>query len=42
MQKMIKSVLNLKSIPKPDDTADALTVALCHINSRRYIQKINN
>jgi len=42
MQKMIKSVLNLKSIPKPDDTADALAVALCHINSRRYIQQINN
>ncbi len=42
MQKMIKSVLKLKSIPKPDDTADALAVALCHINSRRYIQKINN
>ena len=42
MQKMIKSVLKLKSIPKPDDTADALAVALCHINSRRYTQKINN
>ncbi len=42
MQKMIKSVLNLKSIPKPDDTADALAVALCHINSRRYTQTINN
>jgi len=41
MQKMIKSVLKLKSIPKPDDVADALAVALCHINSRRYIQKIN-
>ncbi len=42
MQKMIKSVLKLKSVPKPDDTADALAVALCHINSRRYTQKINN
>jgi crossover junction endodeoxyribonuclease RuvC len=42
MQRMIKNVLRLDSIPKPDDTADALAVALCHINSRKYIQKINN
>lgn len=42
IQKMIKSVLKLKNIPKPDDTADALAVALCHINSRRYIRKIND
>ncbi len=42
MQRMIKDVLKLNSIPKPDDTADALAVALCHINSRLYIQKINN
>ncbi|MEN8252285.1 MAG: crossover junction endodeoxyribonuclease RuvC [Patescibacteria group bacterium] len=42
MQKMVKSVLKLDSIPKPDDTADALAVALCHINSRRFVQKINN
>ncbi|XLQ20751.1 MAG: crossover junction endodeoxyribonuclease RuvC [Candidatus Moraniibacteriota bacterium] len=40
MQKMIKSVLKLKSIPKPDDTADALAVALCHINSRKYLNTI--
>lgn len=41
MQKMIKSVLKLDSIPKPDDTADALAVALCHNNSRAFLQKIN-
>jgi crossover junction endodeoxyribonuclease RuvC len=41
MQKMIKSVLKLKNIPKPDDTADALAVALCHNNSRAFLQKIN-
>ncbi len=41
MQKMIKSVLKLDSIPKPDDTADALAVALCHNNSRIFLQKIN-
>lgn len=29
VQLMTKSILNLKSIPKPDDAADALAVALC-------------
>ena len=41
MQRMIKSVLKLDSIPKPDDTADALAVALCHNNSRKFSQTIN-
>ncbi len=30
MQFMVKNVLGLASIPKPDDAADALAVALCH------------
>lgn len=30
VQFMVKSILGLKSIPKPDDAADALAVALCH------------
>ena len=30
VQYMVKAILNLKSIPKPDDAADALAVALCH------------
>lgn len=29
VQYMVKAILNLKSIPKPDDAADALAVALC-------------
>jgi len=32
MQQMVKILLNLKSIPKPDDAADALGVAICHSN----------
>jgi len=28
--KMVKTLLNLKEIPKPDDTADALAIALTH------------
>ncbi len=38
IQIMVKNILKLKSIPKPDDTADAIAIALCHLNSR----KINN
>ena len=30
MQKMVKTVLGLLEIPKPDDAADALAVALCY------------
>ncbi len=30
MQFMVKAVLGLEKIPKPDDAADALAVALCH------------
>lgn len=35
VQFMTKTILNLSSIPKPDDAADALAVAICHsqINS---------
>lgn len=41
MQEMIKNVLKLKQIPQPDDTADALAVALCHANSRVFTHTIN-
>lgn len=30
IQKMVSALLNLKKIPKPDDAADALAIALCH------------
>ena len=33
VQQMVKILLNLEKIPKPDDTADALAVAVCHSNS---------
>jgi crossover junction endodeoxyribonuclease RuvC len=35
MQKMVKSILGLKEIPKPDDVADGIAVAVCHLNSYR-------
>ncbi len=30
VQYMVKTILGLASIPKPDDAADALAVAICH------------
>ena len=33
VQYMVKTMLNLKSVPKPDDTADALAAAICHAHS---------
>lgn len=31
MQAMIQRLLNMKELPRPDDAADALAVALCHL-----------
>lgn len=36
VQEMVRLLLNLKEIPKPDDTADALAVALCHGSSIKF------
>jgi crossover junction endodeoxyribonuclease RuvC len=33
IQYMVKTLLGLKEIPKPDDSADALAIAICHLNS---------
>lgn len=30
VQQMVKSLLNLDEVPRPDDTADALAIAVCH------------
>ncbi len=35
IQEMVKTFLHLKAIPKPDDAADALAVALCHAQTSR-------
>ena len=34
VQNMVKVILNLKEVPKPDDTADAVAAAICHAHSR--------
>ena len=33
VQRMVKLILNLKELPKPDDAADALAIAICAVNS---------
>lgn len=33
VQYMVKIILNLPEIPRPDDVADALAVAICHANN---------
>ena len=38
MQEMVRMRLNLTKIPKPDDAADALAIAMTHLQSRRLGQ----
>ena len=42
IQQMVKALLLLKEIPKPDDAADALAVAICHIHSVKSTQLYEN
>ena len=41
VQYMVKAILNLKEIPKPDDAADALAVALCHSQTNLFLSGTN-
>lgn len=38
IQQMTKAILNLKSVPKPDDVADALAIAICHAHSNKMVK----
>lgn len=35
IQQMVKLLLSLEDIPRPDDAADALAIAICHVHSAR-------
>ncbi len=37
IQKMVKVILKLDELPKPDDAADALAVAICHASSEKFL-----
>jgi crossover junction endodeoxyribonuclease RuvC len=36
VQDMVRALLQLDSLPKPDDAADALAIAITHLNTKRY------
>jgi len=36
IQEMVRVLLQLTEIPKPDDAADALAIAITHLNTKRY------
>jgi len=36
VQQMVKALLGLNDIPRPDDAADALAIAICHIHTSRF------
>lgn len=36
VQQMVKAFLNLRAVPKPDDVADALAMAICHAHSMGF------
>ncbi len=35
MQAMVRTLLGLAEVPRPDDAADALAVAICHLHSAK-------
>ena len=42
VQEMVKAILNMETVPKPDDAADALAIAICHLfyaNYQRLVQE---
>jgi crossover junction endodeoxyribonuclease RuvC len=41
VQQMVKALLEMEQLPKPDDAADALAVGICHLHSARF-QAIKN
>ena len=38
VQQMVKALLGLSDIPHPDDAADALAVAICHLHSTQFLR----
>ena len=40
MQEMVKITLRLDAVPKPDDAADAVAIAICHAYSAPMLRRI--
>lgn len=41
VQMMVKTILNLETVPKLDDTTDAIAIAICHAHSYRFAKEIS-
>lgn len=41
MQLMVRALLNMSETPEPADAADALAVALCHIQAAQYRARLD-
>lgn len=37
VQQMVKNLMKLKELPKPDDAADAVAAALCHLHTNQFL-----
>ena len=42
VQEMVRLLLNLDHVPQPDDAADAVAIAVCHIHSARMTALIED
>jgi crossover junction endodeoxyribonuclease RuvC len=40
MQEMVRILLGLATIPHPDDAADALAIAICHVHTARFLSVV--
>ncbi len=41
MQQMVRAMLGMSEIPEPADAADALAVALCHVQAAQYRARLD-
>lgn len=41
IQSLVKIILNLENIPQSDDVADAMAIAITHINTHKFMSKVN-
>lgn len=42
VQRMVKALLGLDTLPTPHDASDALAAAICHVNSARLKDKLSS
>jgi len=40
VQKMVKTILKVDTLPKLDDITDSMAIAICHAHSARFAEKL--